>query len=561
VRIRRAILLALTLIGSSWSAFLTFAGGTAIQTPWGRLSSRDPVRPLGLAFLAAIAFACSPRATPRESPDAGRWPRRLAVAIALVACLGGIRFGTFTAGGSDPSGYVSEAALWRDGRLTRTAPAWVADAPWADAARTASPLGYRPGPSAGTQVPTYPPGLPLLMLLAHAVIGFNGEYFVVPLSAALLVWATYRLGARLSSPWGGVASASLIATSPPFLMWLVMPMGDVPVTAACTLALVCGLLGTTGGAAGAGAAMAVAILIRPNLVPLAAVVALAVACAATSGRRTRLLTYGATVMIGPLAVAALNWAVYGSPLESGYGYAISLFSPAFVWPNLERYTSWFVSAQTMIPLAGLLAPFVVRSRERRLIALTIVWGVPALILLLYLPYLPFDDWSYLRFLLPAYPPLFAGVSIVLADVAGRWGNRRWVRPVLALGVGLLALRGLDYSNAPTDLARTEPRYRTAALKVADVPAETVFVAFQHSGSLRYYTGRDILRWDLMDARSIDRAVEYLEQRGYRLLWVGDPAEASAMQQQLAGSRFLTRVAAGRTQRIDNVELVDLDAPR
>jgi hypothetical protein len=149
------------------------------------------------------------------------------------------------------------------------------------------------------------------------------------------------------------------------------------------------------------------------------------------------------------------------------------------------------------------------------------------------------------------------LAVVLWNVADRWRERQWVGPALALGVGLLALRGLDYSNAPTDLSRTEPRYRTAAMATADVPERTVFVSFQHSGSLRYYAGRDVLRWDLMDAAIIDRAIEYLDALGYRLYWVGDPAEAETMRARFAGTRFLARLSAASMRRVDGVEVVDL----
>ena len=52
---------------------------------------------------------------------------------------------------------------------------------------------------------------------------------------------------------------------------------------------------------------------------------------------------------------------------------------------------------------------------------------------LYLFYLPFDDWWYLRFLMPMFPALFVLTSVVLLRVvtAGtsafspQWSSRRW----------------------------------------------------------------------------------------------------------------------------------------
>ena len=56
------------------------------------------------------------------------------------------------------------------------------------------------------QVPTYPPGLPLLMAVPHAVAGIDGATAVVIASAAVAVWATGMIA-------GGVAGimAAIVA--------------------------------------------------------------------------------------------------------------------------------------------------------------------------------------------------------------------------------------------------------------------------------------------------------------------------------------------------------------
>lgn len=560
MRVRQIGLLAVTLAGSAWAALLTFGGGVAVRTPWGRLSSRDPVRPLGLAILAGVALVFSARrrhASPPTEVDEDRWPPRLALLITFSVLIGGIRLGTFTAGGSDPSGYVSEAVLWREGQLTRPAPEWVESAPWPGADRTAAPLGYMPGPVHGTQVPTYPAGLPLLMAAAHLVAGTDAEYYVVPVAGALLAWVSYLLGVRLSTGWGGVLASGLIASSPPFLMWLVMPMGDLPAAACWTLAVVLALSSSIGGAVGAGIATALAILIRPNLFPLAVPIACIIWFMDPGRPWRRLPAFCAATAAGPLAVAAINWSVYGSPLQSGYGNLEALYSAAFVWPNIQRYSAWFLAAQTFVPLVGFIAPFCPKQRVTTRVAAMVVIAIPALVLAFYLPYTRFEDWSYLRFLLPAYPALFAGVAVVAWNVTTRWADRRWVAPAVAIGVALLVIRSLDYSNAATDLSRSEPRYRLVAAALTHAPARTVFISSQHSGSLRYYTGQDVLRWDLMDAESIDTAVRYLRDRGYRLYWVGDPAEREIASKRFPGTSFLTRLNRSAVQTTADVQVIDL----
>ena len=99
--------------------------------------------------------------------------------------------------------------------------------------------------------------------------GIGAAALVVPLFGALLIWGTFLAGSRFGARVG-VASAGLAACSPVFLYQLVQPMSDVP-AAACWMLAVAAVTGTRrNGSALGGLAAATAILIRPNLVPLAA---------------------------------------------------------------------------------------------------------------------------------------------------------------------------------------------------------------------------------------------------------------------------------------------------
>ena len=191
-------------------------------------------------------------------------------------------------------------------------------------------------------VPTYPPGLPLVMAAFAGVGGPGAVYWVVPLLGALAVWLTYVLGRRYADATSGAAAALLLAASPVFLYQLVQPMSDVPVTAWWLLSL-------WGAAAGlpavAGAGAAVAVLTRPNLAPLAAVMMAAVLTHAYLQHRTpgaALRAAGAFAL--PLAAAVgfllwLNARLYGSPFMSGYGAASGLFAFGNVAVNAGRYTA------------------------------------------------------------------------------------------------------------------------------------------------------------------------------------------------------------------------------
>src|SRR4051794_7723278 len=180
---------------------------------------------------------------------------------------------TRVAAGADAYGYVSEADLWLRGDL-HIDQSFGATVPWPMARWTFTPLGYRPEPDGYRIVPQYAPGLPLLMAAFKAIAGQCAMFWVVPICGAVLVFATYIIGRRIDRPIVGLAAAWLVASSPTQLFMLMAPMSDVPAAAAWAVAIACVLGDTSASAAAAGAAAGVAILIRPNLAPLAAVILL-----------------------------------------------------------------------------------------------------------------------------------------------------------------------------------------------------------------------------------------------------------------------------------------------
>jgi len=159
----------------------------------------------------------------------------LAVVLALCVVGAGVVWNTRTAAGADAYGYVSQADLW----LSRTLfidQRFAASAPWPLARWTFTPLGYRPEPAGYRIVPSYAPGLPMLMAVAKAMAGECAKFWIVPLAGGLLVLATYWIGVRIGRPWIGLAAAWLVATSPTMLFMLMAPMSDVPAAAAWALA-------------------------------------------------------------------------------------------------------------------------------------------------------------------------------------------------------------------------------------------------------------------------------------------------------------------------------------
>jgi hypothetical protein len=311
--------------------------------------------------------------------------------------------------------------LWR-ARTLKVAVPIAAQVPWPDALATFTPFGYAPVANENAIAPVTGPGLPLLMASVKSVASQAGAFLVVPITGALLVWATFLLGRRVATGAVGLGAAWLVATSPTFLMMSKTLMSDVPAAAFWTLATY-GALGTTSvSAVLAGFAAAVAILIRPNVAPIAAVIA---AWMLIRDRR-RAAWFVLTAAPGALIVAAINTSLFGSPVSSGYGELASLFSARNIPPTLASYARWLAETQTPLVFAGL---FIVRVHRLLAAILIAVWAV-------YAAYPAFDTWWFLRFLLPSWPGMFIGTTAAVRSSLDRWrcGPTAAVAVVCALGI-------------------------------------------------------------------------------------------------------------------------------
>src|SRR5262245_58741321 len=121
-RLARVLLLASGML-LLWALAIMITGGFRIQIASIRISSRNASRILLIAALpAALAWRLAYR-DPLEHwlLTRQRLLRTLGVVLAAIAALGllgaGILYGSRTAAASDPSGYVSQSALWVRGNL------------------------------------------------------------------------------------------------------------------------------------------------------------------------------------------------------------------------------------------------------------------------------------------------------------------------------------------------------------------------------------------------------------------------------------------------------------
>ena len=461
-----------------------------------------------------------------------RWVVPLAAAAVFVV---GIAYGSTAAIASDQFGYVSQSVLWRRGELRIQMP--VAERmPWPDATATLAPLGYRPS-DATTIVPVYPPGFPLLMAVARS-LSACAPFVVVPLCAAILTLVTWRLGTRLFGHEVGIVGAIMTVASPVVLTWTLSPMSDVPATTFWLGSLLAADRRTKASAVVTGILTGCAIAIRPNLAPLAIFPLLLVTI-----RRARreALSHGVRVLAGllPVVIALLwfNATLYGSAWTTGYGDMSQRFSWSHLAPNAARYPAWWWTAHGVIGwlfLVHLVWRFPTEIRWRVWTLIGFVAGIAAS----YALYVPFDHWSYLRFALPALPILMLLSAYAASRVLSPFGRdvRRFglaATAVLALLHGVHLAR---WSGAFTQAALSQ-RFVDAGLYVDRTTGPSaVIVSSLHSGSVAYYSGRLILRYELLDPAWLDRALDNLRQLGFEPYALLEDAEVRAWRERFSSAQ-------------------------
>ncbi len=458
----------------------------------------------------------------------------------------GLRWGTFAVGGSDSSCYVLQATRWAAFDLQPPQPLAL-EAPWPNATSTFAVSGHVASTTVGgAMVPICAAGLSVLMAAFLQLGGPQAVFFVVPLFGALLVGAAYVLGERVSVRVG-VAAAALTAASPVFLFQVVQPMSDVPAAALWSTAVALAMTGAPRRSLLAGLVTSLAILVRPNLLPLG--LTIGVALLLRPGRPARVrwgdaAAYAAGSAPGCLVVALVQQYFYGSPFSSGYGAADALFAFSNMEPNLRRYAGWLWETQTPICVLALLTPVVYRRWTVALLAALIVVN-----LLCYLPYVVFEEWSYLRFLLPTLPFVIVlsamGLDWCLVRICQAmrvWTSQRQLSAVrVGLAVATAALMAVMVRTAVDRsafaLSALESRYVRAGMFVAQrLPENAVVLTSFDSGSVSYYSGRQTVAWDALEPAWLDRAIDYLRRRGFQPVVLIESWEESGFRRRFAGSQ-------------------------
>jgi hypothetical protein len=592
------------------------AGGFVLDAGPLHLSFRRWFRPAGVSLVAwaICASTASLRQRTAVALDAltaalTRHATSIAIVLAASAAAVGVSYSTYAASGSDAAGYIAEAELLASGRFAYDEPlARVVN--WPDASASFAPLAFRPVLTPGRLAPTYPPGLPLTIVPLRALAGDFGAFLVAPLLGGIAVLGTYFLGRRLHSPLAGVVAAALLTTSPIFLFEIVQVMSDVPATAWWTLALLLAISPSLQPARQravsirvvsiravlAGFVAGMAILTRPNLVPLVIPLFFAVrlkgdptnaasavrskADGTEAGVALRLKAQAATAgaLIGGLVPGAatlvwLQWRMYESPLTPGYGPSAlrEFFSLSNIVQNIGDYTSRIVVGDGPALILAVIAmtSLAVRSRARSTVDdptdaddsaaskpghadVFLLAAFVTTVVICYLPYGVFPDWWYLRFLLPAFPMGFVLIAIAVARASVAVPHR--VRGLLLL-IALAAVCSCDVVIARRQQAflfrASEARYQLAGRYLAALaPANTVIVTVQDSAAVHVYTHLPVLRWDRLSI-DLDDALGRLREMGHHPLLLVEEWERP---------QLLTTFPKSAAARLDWTPIADFGDP-
>jgi MFS family permease len=473
--------------------------------------------------------------------------------VAAVTCAIEIRDNGFVAIYTDPSGYVSAGARWLSGEIQK--PVHFQFQPtFPNADTMGSPLGYRPGAIKGTDVGEYPLGLPVFLAACMALGGELGAYVFGPVMAGVLALATYGVGAAIGAPWGGVIAAILISASPVTVRHSLYVSSDVPATAFWVLAWLMSLRSGAGAAVAAGASVAAAVMIRPNTAPLAVVIGLVVLLGgvepAVSWRRPRWagpLVFALFAAIGPTLVMWSNTMLFGGPLEPGYKGAAEFWRWGHVGPNLQRYPGWLFQIHSRAALLGLAAvplAFVDRLVAGRRRAIVFAISGLAIVVVNFasiLPYLNFEQWTYLRFVLPAMAALFVLLGALIVWLARLLRRSRWtmaLTPVLLAPAVLIVWTGEPEVQAVLrePVATRSVLLMGGYLRTA-LPSNAVLMVYTHSGSAGYYANRPVVRLDLL-VPELDSIIVKLQAHGFRpYLLIDEVSEAPYMHRTYPQSAY------------------------
>ena len=475
------------------------------------------------------------------------WLTRIALLTLICGSVESwLRFLLSTIGGADSYGYVSASRMIAEGRLIEPAPIaqWLSTA---NRMALVSPLGWTPSPDGIGIAPTFPIGVSAVMALFSLIGGPSAVFFVAPVMGAITLLLVYRLARAWFDAETALFASAMVAWNPLFITYAKQPMSDMAATMWVTLALLLAVRSSNASAFWAGLAAGAAVITRPALLLAAAVIPIA-AHRGESPRR-RLAMSAAGLSIGVLVQMAIQNHFFGSPFSTGYGATAALFSLSHLGTNIRIFAQqgWIVLGPLFIP--GLIIGLFSARPEPR-------WKPAAIFVTVTLPYLfylPFDHWETLRFLLPGLVPLTIVVADGLIHIARSPRKPAVTAVVVFAFMAIVAGRSeiLLRKSSVWDVATMEARYPLAGDWISvNTPPQSVVLANQHSGSLRWYGKRQTLRWDFIDPSNLLQIVQELQSHGGIVYVALEGDEVAMFDQRFAG--VIDQLQVDHVGRVRNV---------
>lgn len=449
-----------------------------------------------------------------------RGPLYVALLIAGVVTGVTIRDNSFTPWGTDPGSYINAGHRWAIGDLFEPDALQL----WPRWNQVGVPLGNTPGAIRGTYVTTYPLGFPVLLAVGDLVDSDLGSYLVAPFFAGVLVLTTFGLARNVTSVAAALLAAALVALSPIVIVHAITPMSDVPAAALVMLAIVMSLRPSLTAALAAGLALAMAIMTRPILAPLGLVPFVLILM-----RNYRAaMIFALAAAVGPALLAWSQLLLYGGALKSGYIGFESFFSRDRIGVNAEVYIRSLATLHSPFIFLGLAVaiPLYFTRAERGRQALVPIVALVATALInyaLYLPYMTYDDVWSTRFLLPGQVALFILLATAVSDAVIAVSRlARALAIVCIVPIAIVAYEGTRLLPFVFSAQPGQNHLRLMGYYLRDaLPRNAAVISFLHSAGIAYYTGAQVVRFDMISSIDGEEFVEGLARRGYQPVIVID----------------------------------------
>ncbi|MCH6259205.1 hypothetical protein MLD52_21790 [Puniceicoccaceae bacterium K14] len=201
--------------------------------------------------------------------------------------------------------------------------------------------------------------------------------------------------------------------------------------------------------------------------------------------------------------AIFNYQVYGSPISNGYGEVENLFGAEHFLPSIVYYGRTLL--MLLFPMVLILFPFSLFFWDEHKRDVTVAWVWVVLIFGFHaFYYASYENWWILRYTLAAWPALLYGSVLVVSQFVRRIAYKGLERKTETYVALFLAVAAIGYgafqvkrTKAYEFLFHEGPIITGVNWINENTDEGDVFLSFQTSGSMFYYTNRAFVRFERM----------------------------------------------------------------